>query len=241
MNTEDIVLNIVSDLNNLTSDNDLLPIITKHANRYGAENFLFGSALYHNLKLYPEVCIQTNYPEEWQQRYNKKEYFDIDLTVAHCKEKTTPIIWPTEKKEISKVNKKMFSEASDFGITSGISFPCHSTLGEYGALAVSTSQRFRQSDLSKPENLYALQILSSSLFDIMKLRCRKESKIKLTEREKECLRWVVAGKTSWEIATIVNISERTVIFHIKNAASKMDTASRTSASLIALLNGEIEI
>ncbi|WP_376767374.1 helix-turn-helix domain-containing protein [Paludibacterium denitrificans] len=41
--------------------------------------------------------------------------------------------------------------------------------------------------------------------------------VTLTPREKECLSWVSAGKTSWEIARILNVAEATVIFHISNA------------------------
>ena len=39
----------------------------------------------------------------------------------------------------------------------------------------------------------------------------------LTGRELECLEWVSHGKTSWEIGTILDLSERTVNFHLSNA------------------------
>lgn len=241
MKTEDIILDITTDISNSLSDNALMSTIKKHSTRYGAENFLFGSALYHDLKPYPDIYILTGYSNKWQKRYHDKNYFDQDLTVAHCKEKTTPIIWPTQNKEIRQIDKQIFSEAADFGLRSGISFPFHTTTGEYGALAVSSSEDYQKSELSNPENLFSLQILGSTLFDLVRLKGKKENTITLTEREKECLKWVATGKTSWEISKILGLSERTVVFHIKNAASKMDTTSRTNASIIAILNGEIII
>jgi hypothetical protein len=42
----------------------------------------------------------------------------------------------------------------------------------------------------------------------------------LTQRERECLTWVAAGKSSWEISRIMAISERTVNFHIGNTKRK---------------------
>ena len=51
----------------------------------------------------------------------------------------------------------------------------------------------------------------------------------LNEREIECLTWSARGKTSPEIAQIVNISKRTVNFHIENACRKFNVSTRTEA------------
>jgi DNA-binding CsgD family transcriptional regulator len=65
-------------------------------------------------------------------------------------------------------------------------------------------------------------------------------RISLTEREKECLLWAAEGKTGWEIGNIVNISERTVTFHLQNAAQKMGVVNRQQAISRALSMGLIE-
>jgi DNA-binding CsgD family transcriptional regulator len=62
----------------------------------------------------------------------------------------------------------------------------------------------------------------------------------LSDREKACLSWAAAGKSSWEIGRILCISENTVIFHIKNAMRKLGTNSRTLAALKAVELGLIE-
>ncbi|UWU67915.1 response regulator transcription factor [Bradyrhizobium sp. NC92] len=49
----------------------------------------------------------------------------------------------------------------------------------------------------------------------------------LSEREKQCLRWIEQGKSSWAIGVILNVSENTVNFHVKNAMRKLETMSRT--------------
>ncbi|MEZ2143485.1 LuxR C-terminal-related transcriptional regulator, partial [Bradyrhizobium sp. DN5] len=49
----------------------------------------------------------------------------------------------------------------------------------------------------------------------------------LSEREKQCLRWVEEGKSSWAIGVILKVSENTVNFHVKNAMRKLETTSRT--------------
>jgi LuxR family transcriptional activator of bioluminescence operon len=65
------------------------------------------------------------------------------------------------------------------------------------------------------------------------------SQIQLTNREKECLLWAAEGKSSWEIARILNISENTVIFHFKNASKKLNVTNRQQAIARAIAHGLI--
>jgi DNA-binding CsgD family transcriptional regulator len=59
----------------------------------------------------------------------------------------------------------------------------------------------------------------------------------LTSRETECMKWVAAGKTSWEIALILGISPRTVDFHVQNTMSKLKANSRQQAIYNAMSLG----
>ena len=72
------------------------------------------------------------------------------------------------------------------------------------------------------------QLVSIHLFDAIN-RCLFTPGFGLTSREKECLHWASAGKTSWEISKILHISERTVNFHIANTIKKTDSVSRQQA------------
>jgi DNA-binding CsgD family transcriptional regulator len=56
----------------------------------------------------------------------------------------------------------------------------------------------------------------------------------LTDREREVLRWIAAGKSSWDVSVILKISERTVKFHTENIMTKLDAANRTHAVAIAM-------
>ncbi|WEZ83304.1 LuxR C-terminal-related transcriptional regulator [Rhizobium sp. 32-5/1] len=53
--------------------------------------------------------------------------------------------------------------------------------------------------------------------------------IALTNRETEVLGWAAAGKSYWEIATILGITERTVRFFMTNARRKLNVVSNTQA------------
>ena len=64
-------------------------------------------------------------------------------------------------------------------------------------------------------------------------------KLSLTEREVEALAWSAKGKSSTDIAVLMNVSERTVNFHISNAMRKLGVATRIQAAVRASIAGLI--
>jgi DNA-binding NarL/FixJ family response regulator len=64
--------------------------------------------------------------------------------------------------------------------------------------------------------------------------------VELNDREVESLTLSARGKTSTEIATILNLSKRTVDFHIENACRKLNVATRIQAAVKAVSGGLIE-
>jgi len=64
--------------------------------------------------------------------------------------------------------------------------------------------------------------------------------IVLSEREIEVLTWSARGKTSDEISSILDLSKRTVDFHIDNARAKLGVATRIQAVVKALTGRMIE-
>jgi LuxR family quorum sensing-dependent transcriptional regulator len=61
----------------------------------------------------------------------------------------------------------------------------------------------------------------------------------LSERERDVLAWAAEGKSSWEIATILGVTERTVNWHVEQSKKKLDAVTRTQAVIKALRSGEI--
>lgn len=62
----------------------------------------------------------------------------------------------------------------------------------------------------------------------------------LSRRERECLQWTAAGKTTWEIAGILEISQNTVDGYISTAGRKLGAVNRTQAVAEALRRGLID-
>lgn len=60
---------------------------------------------------------------------------------------------------------------------------------------------------------------------------------RLSPRQILCLQLVAAGKTSWETARIVGITERTVNFHLQAACVRLGVTRRCAAVAAAQARG----
>jgi DNA-binding response OmpR family regulator len=67
------------------------------------------------------------------------------------------------------------------------------------------------------------------------------NQVGLNPRETEILTWAARGKTSAEIAQIVDLAKRTVDFHVDNARTKLNAATRMHAVVKAASCGLIEL
>lgn len=62
----------------------------------------------------------------------------------------------------------------------------------------------------------------------------------LSPRQIACLAWAAAGKTSWETACILRITERTVNFHLQLAYRRLGVHNRAAAVASAIRQGLVD-
>lgn len=128
----------------------------------------------------------------------------------------------------------------NFGLYDGISIPIHGPNGCVALLMLGSNNSF---DL-KTEDEEALSLVAIIVLQRIKRIAAaalfpKSTNINLTEREKECLTWVLEGKTNWEIGVLMGVAARTVQFHLANCARKMGVHNRIQAAVRALMAGII--
>ena len=63
----------------------------------------------------------------------------------------------------------------------------------------------------------------------------------ITKREKEIFQLLIDNKSTKEISTLLNISEKTVRNHISNVMQKLDVINRSNAIIELLKLNEIKI
>ena len=82
--------------------------------------------------------------------------------------------------------------------------------------------------------------VAKRLMASMRTSEREDPAAELTDREREILRMVAAGKANKQIAAELVISERTARTHVSNILRKLNLSSRTQAALWAVREGVAE-
>ncbi len=235
-------LDLFESLLNCATVEDLHATTVTITKRMGFEHFLYAVRVNTSLTR-PYQFVFSGYPREWRDHYDASGYGNIDPTVQHCAKKVIPVIWERQIFN-GKPASKMMGEAADCGLASGASFAVHGGHGEVAMLSLASSQNPRQAKQDIIAALGMAQLLTCYLHEaIQRIVLSKYplplKKISLTDREKECMLWAAEGKTGGDIADILTISERTVIFHLQNAGRKMGVTSRQHAVSRAISMGLI--
>lgn len=212
-----------------------------HAKQLGFDNFIYALRVptyFSDSKL----VLIDGYPATWVNHYFEHTYQTVDPVMAYCAKHIVPIQWHDLTLVTDGLGKRMMNEAGDFGLKSGITMPVHSPRGEMGILSFTVNQNTKQALEVTQNALPYVQLLAGYLHESVRhVFCLTDDVDRplLTHREQECLRWVADGKTSWEIAHMLNVSERTVNFHLNNVMLKLDVCSRQHAVGKAAFQGLI--
>ncbi|GHC64669.1 helix-turn-helix transcriptional regulator [Limoniibacter endophyticus] len=78
------------------------------------------------------------------------------------------------------------------------------------------------------------QMKCSYILSSIKATLPQDRSTALSERERECLRWVSEGKTTEDIALIVSVSANTVNNYLSNAMQKLSASNRAMAIATAI-------
>ncbi|MCJ9427490.1 LuxR family transcriptional regulator [Kordiimonas marina] len=190
----------------------------------------------------PEGAVfLADYPEDWTNYYLENSYERKDRILQVSLKQHLPFNWENEivTKGMNAQQSEIFSEAEDAGLLYGVTVPIHVVGAFPGAVNVVGENR----DVD-PAAEHAIHLMSVYLHDAaLRLKYKNDGQVepitKLTTRERECLEWVAAGKTDWEISAILSIAERTVHNHVESAKVKLGVHTRVQAVVKAFLSNLI--
>lgn len=131
--------------------------------------------------------------------------------------------------------------------SAAIVVPVHLPFGQLGAVSFNPKGKDSSGDLTKEFDefgfilgIYARTFITS-YSHIMSTSQRLPVGSRLSKREVECLRWTANGKTDIEIGMIIALSRATVRFHLRNAATKLDSVNRSQTLFKAAQLGYISL
>jgi LuxR family transcriptional regulator, quorum-sensing system regulator SolR len=219
------------------SQSELFGLLSETAKQLGFDYCAYGTRApvpIHN----PKVSIFSNYSQEWQSTYAREGFVRIDPTVKHGMRSSLPLVWTED----------LFTAAPDFweaarahGLNIGWAQSCIDSAGNRGMLTLARStEGFSEAELHvKNEKMsWLAQIAHTAMARLSAEQLApRTGHTPLTARELEVLRWTADGKTSGEVGDILNITERTVNFHINQCIEKLGVNNKLAASVRAAMLG----
>lgn len=175
----------------------------------------------------PKFALLNDYSAQWQRRYQEAGYLRIDPTVAHGARSLEPVVWTDA---LFRDARQMWDEARDAGLAVGWSQSCFDACGTGGMLSVARSHErvtVAEQRAKEPALRWLVNVAHVALS--AELTRRDGPPPALTAREHEVLCWTADGKTSSEIAQILQLSVNTVNYHFKRALMKLGAATKASA------------
>ena len=95
-------------------------------------------------------------------------------------------------------------------------------------------------DLLDSVLLYAHTFVTHLISTYLRIKENSQPIKRLSQRESDCLFWACEGKTAWEIAKIIGLSQRTVTFHLMNIIEKLRANNRQHAVALAIMKGIVK-
>lgn len=218
------------------SEQELFSEIAQAARSLGFEYCAYGIQMPVPISR-PNVAMFNNYSEQWQQCYNARGYLRVDPTVQHALRSTLPIVWSNRLFDSAR---DLWEEARGQGLRFGWAQASRDANGAVGLLTLARSAdqlSARELSTNQAQMSWLAQYAHAAMSRILTPKLAPETRVALTAREKEVLRWTAEGKTAYEIAQILSVAERTVNFHVNNVVAKLGTSNKTQAAVKAAALG----
>ncbi|MBR0684391.1 autoinducer binding domain-containing protein [Bradyrhizobium manausense] len=203
----------------------------------GYENAVFARANNRRLTSIP----WSEFPSGYLDTYKVEQWDRIDPVVQRVHSARGPFRWSETHSRggFTRQQKSFFEQCRELGVHSGITIPIHGIGQEVDLISLS----LRVGGEVPSHRMTHIYMLSVQYWlKYCELSDQREHKIvPLTAQELECLRWCKEGKTNWEIGEILNISEKTVEFHLSNGMRKLGAGNRITAVIIGIKRGLIPL
>lgn len=175
-----------------------------------------------------ENRIISNWPQNLTNLYDEVDLFYCSRLVGALKRTIMPVFCDASPfaGAANQENRRLNALFQMHGLQKTFGFSLHDADLKQYIFAFSG----RRSALSREEEMDLLYAAMEALDRFSSENRTDEGPSEnLTRREIECLRWSAAGKSSDEIAIILDLSPHTVVGYLKGAMRKLDSVNRMQA------------
>lgn len=213
--------------------------VARAAGRFGATSVSVNLIVTPGKVLRPGILIGRRW-REWSARYDREGFANADPAIRMLRAQTRPFTW-------SEATTRFGSRAADVvmaaclettGAAEALVVPVRETDGALMSAAFCGDRLELDSEARSALHLvgYYYATRGRELLQQIELTVR----CPLTDRQIECLQWVLVGKTDDEIGAILGLSPNTVHKHIEHAKKAMNATKRGKAAHDAWRRGWLD-
>lgn len=220
---------------------DVLRVTVEHARTLGFEYAAIARHVHVQSGLMrPDVL--SNYPQAWKDLFNRRDYGLSSPILAACQRRGGAIRWTDLESIIplTRIQREYLEESRKLGLASGC------TVASHMPDMPTVSAHFVIPDNGPlPARLFMVAILlgtaagqqARSLWQSHHPDAAADLAERLSPRQVDCIKLVARGMTSWEIASVLGISDQTVSEYLTDARRRLAVANRAQLVLKALKQG----
>ena len=220
---------LLAELEKIATANRIPTLLRRLVDIYGLKTVAFlGSDITGRPGESPYLAV--TYSDDWVEHYKTQRFVNVDPAIQIGMRRMLPIDWDEFDRRDDNV-RRLFGEATEFGLgRRGISLPVHGRHGDRALVSITSDASDRDWRHLRLHYMRDFQVLALHLHQaILRLEGQRVETVSLSPRERECLLWAGEGKTAWETAVILGLSEHTVRCYLESARHKLGAANNTHA------------
>ena len=234
----DRVSAFVRDVRQVQDEDELAQALSEITSQLGFRYF----ALTHHVDVRrSNAAIRLhNYPAGWAEWFDEQSLGNSDPVHRASNITSVGFAWSAlaEMIPLSRQDRRILDLARREGIGDGFTVPAHVPGEAHGSCSFACVT----GEPLPSDHLPLLQLAGAFAFEAAR-RIRRTrfapAAVALTDRQRECVMWAARGKSDWEIARVLGVSEATVGEHLRHAFERYGVGKRTLVAVHALFDGTI--
>ncbi|MBW8753713.1 MAG: LuxR family transcriptional regulator [Sphingomonadales bacterium] len=192
-----------------------------------------------------ELIALSDYPQAWMDQYVRDRIVRDDPVLLASQQAVAGFAWGRigEMIKVTSAHRALVERTRKAGIVDGFTVPANSP-GEPGGSCNFAMGPGRE---APRQNYLMAHVVGSLAFAAARTLAERihgvspKWRVRLSPRLRDCIELAGRGKSDWEIARILGLSETTVATYMKRARALYDVTSRMQVVLRALHEGEIAL
>ncbi len=183
----------------------------------------------------------STYPPAWIEEVLAEKYYVNDPVLLATERSITPFFWSDLPNiiHLTRAHKRILAAARRAGVEKGMSTPIHIP----GEVSASVSFATRANTEPNPAILPAAYAVAVFGFDKARRLHNPQpvvlAPVQLTSRQLDVISLIALGKSDWDIAQILGLSQTTVHTHVEDAKTRYGVKTRTQLVVHSIFDGHL--